>query len=207
MIEFVKSWITNIVVVIFFIAFIEILLPTSNMKKYINMILGLLIIIVIINPIIKLMSSDININREVFYNLQSYNTFEMERESKYVESQNQQITEVYKKKLENEISEFVKTDIDYDVLDVKISINENIKAKDFGEITGIEVYLGTKNNNNNQNQHNIKIDEIERVAVNTDKTNISQNDKVNSPGFEEIIASISSYYKVPKEKIIIILNA
>lgn len=205
MIEFVKNWITNIVVVIFFIAFIEILLPSSNMKKYINMILGLLIIIVLINPIIKLMSSDINIDREVFYNLQSYNTFKIEGESKYVENQNQQITEVYKKKIENEISDFLRTDVDYSVLDVNVSINEDIEAEDFGKIIGIEVYLTTKNDSN-QNQQNIRIDEIERVSINMKKPNLSKDYNESLPGFEGIADSISSYYKVPKEKILITLN-
>lgn len=206
MIEFVKNWVLNIVVAIFFIAFIEILLPTSNMKKYINMILGLLIIIVIINPIIKFMSSDINIDREVFYNLQSYNDFEVERESKYVETQYQQIIQVYKEKIEREVLEFIRNDIDYVVLDVNVSISENIDAEDFGKIVGIEVYLGTENNKI-QNHQSIKIDEIERVSVNPSKSNIPKNDTVNPPGFEELVDSISSYYKVPKEKIIIILNA
>ncbi|WIV10999.1 stage III sporulation protein AF [Proteiniborus sp. MB09-C3] len=209
MIAFLKNWVVNIVVVIFFIAFIEILLPTSNMKKYVNMILGLLIIIVLINPIIKLMSSDINIDREVFYNIKSYNAFEIDRDESYFESQNQQITEVYKKKLENEIAEFLKTEENYKVLNVKVSIKEDIENEDFGLITGIEVYLGASNINN-QNEQSIKIDEIEKVVINTDKSNssnISEGDKVSSPGFERIIDSISSLYKVPKEKIIIILKA
>lgn len=205
MIEFVRSWIINIVVVIFFIAIIEILLPSSNMKKYINMTLGLLIIIVLINPIIKLMSSDINIDREVFYNLQSYNTFNIEGELNYIKTQNQQITEVYKQKIENEISEFLRTDVDYNVLDVKVTINEDIEAEDFGKIIGIEVYLGTRSKNN-QNQQSIKVDEIERVSINIEKSNLSIDDKENSPGFEELKDSISSYYKVSKEKILIILN-
>lgn len=206
MIEFVKNWIINIVVTIFFIAFIEILLPNSNMKKYINMILGLLIIIVLINPIIKFMNNDINIDREVFYNLQSYNTFKVERETKYIETQNQQIIEVYKEKIEREISEFVRDDIDYSVLDVNVSINEDIETEDFGKILDIKVYLGTKNNNN-LNQKSIKINEIERITINANKSNLYKNDTVNPSGFEEIVDSISSYYKVPKEKIIVILNA
>ncbi|WP_159433575.1 stage III sporulation protein AF [Proteiniborus sp. DW1] len=201
-----KNWIINIVVTIFFIAFIEILLPNSNMKKYINMILGLLIIIVLINPIIKFMNNDINIDREVFYNLQSYNTFKVERETKYIETQNQQIIEVYKEKIEREISEFVRDDIDYSVLDVNVSINEDIETEDFGKILDIKVYLGTKNNNN-LNQKSIKINEIERITINANKSNLYKNDTVNPPGFEEIVDSISSYYKVPKEKIIVILNA
>lgn len=204
MIEFLKTWVVNIVVVIFFIAFIEILLPTSNMKRYINMILGLLIIIVLINPIIKLMSSDINIEREVFLNIKNYNTLGMDDNLKYVELQNKQITEVYKKKIENEIAELVKTEENYNIIEINVSIEENIKREDFGKITAIEVYLRVNDDISN-NKNIIKINEIKNVVVNTAKSNSSQNIKVSSPGFDRIINSISSFYKVPKEKVIVIL--
>ncbi len=205
MTEFLKTWVINIVVVIFFIAFIEILLPTSNMKRYINMVLGLLIIIVLINPIIKLMSSEINIEREVFLNIKNYNSLKTDNSSEYIKSQNRQITEVYKKKLEKEIVELVKKEEDFNSIKVSVSIEENIESDDFGKITGIQVYLGVNNDKSND-KYNIKIDEIEKIAINTGKSSLSSSNKVSLPGFESIIESISSFYKVPKDKIIVILK-
>jgi len=204
MIDFLKSWIINIVIVIFFIAFIEILLPTSNMKKYINMVFGLLIIIVLINPIIKLMSSDINIDREVFYNLRSYNTFGVEGNSKYIELQNQQITEVYKKKLAKEIAEFIKTQVNYKVLEIKVHIEEDIAQDDFGKLTGVEVYLGT--DINNQEGKYIKIDDIDNITINTHTSSETIDDKKNLAVIKEIINSISSFYKVPGEKVLVTIR-
>lgn len=204
MIEFFKSWITNIVIVIFFIAFIEILLPTSNMKKYINMILGLLIIIVLINPIIKLMVNDINIDREVFYNIRSYNAFESDRGSKYIESQNQQITEVYKKKLEKEIAEFIKARENYKVLEIKVHIEEDIAQDDFGKLIGIEAYLGTQSND--QEGKYIKIDEINNITINTQISSEINNEEKNLTKVEELVDSISSYYKVPREKVFVTIR-
>jgi len=204
MIDFLKSWIINIVIVIFFIAFIEILLPTSNMKKYINMVFGLLIIIVLINPIIKLMSSDINIDREVFYNLRSYNTFGVEGNSKYIELQNQQITEVYKKKLAKEIAEVIKTQVNYKVLEIKVHIEEDIAQDDFGKLTGVEVYLGT--DINNQEGKYIKIDDIDNITINTHTSSETIDDKKNLAVIKEIINSISSFYKVPGEKVLVTIR-
>lgn len=205
MIEFLKNWVVNIVVVIFFIAFIEIMLPSNNMKRYINIVLGLLIIIVLINPIIKLLSSDINIEREVLLNIKNYNTFRVDSDSKYVESQNKQIAELYKSKLETEIVELVKTEEKYDVLKVIVSIEENTQSENFGKIKGVEVHLGASNDKSNS-KGNVKVDEIENVSINIDKSNISKDSIASSEGFDELIESISSFYRIPKEKIIVIMN-
>ena len=60
MIEALKVWVTNITVAIFFITAIEMILPDNNMKKYAKFVLGLMLIVVIINPIIKLFNKDFN---------------------------------------------------------------------------------------------------------------------------------------------------
>lgn len=202
MIELIKDWIINIVVAIFFVAFIEILLPTSNMKRYINMILGLLIIIVLINPIIKFMSSDINIEREVFLNMKNHNTFGADNDSKYVEAQNSQIAEIYIKKLEKEIVDVVRKEEKYNVLKVNIVIEENSQSQDFGKINGIELYL-TASNIGSESTTGIKVDEMENISIGSNGKNISEDAMVSSPDTKQIIETISSLYEVPKDKIII----
>lgn len=60
MIDTLKVWVTNITIAIFFITAIEMILPDNNMKKYAKFVLGLMLIVVIINPIIKIFNKDFN---------------------------------------------------------------------------------------------------------------------------------------------------
>ena len=54
MIEGLKVWIVNITITIFFTTAVEMILPDNNMKKYAKFVLGLLLIVVIITPLIKI---------------------------------------------------------------------------------------------------------------------------------------------------------
>lgn len=205
MIEFLKNWILNIVVIIFFVAFIEIMLPKSNMKRYINMILGLLIILVLINPIIKFMSSDIDIEREVFKNMSKEIFINNKENLDYIETQNRNIIEIYKNKLKNEIKDLIELDGRYKIVKTNILIEENSKLDNYGEIKEIEIYLDI-NTNDNKSSMNIKVDDIDKIVINNGKANSTKYTETSIPEFETIINSISSNYKVPKEKIFIIFN-
>lgn len=56
--EFITSWVTNIIVFVLLATVIDLLLPNSAMQKYAKMVIGLLLIAVIISPILKLFQSD-----------------------------------------------------------------------------------------------------------------------------------------------------
>ncbi|KAB2338474.1 stage III sporulation protein AF [Cytobacillus depressus] len=56
--DFIKEWITNIILFILLATVIDMLLPNSNLQKYTKMVTGLLLIAVILTPIFKLISKD-----------------------------------------------------------------------------------------------------------------------------------------------------
>lgn len=56
--EFIKEWVTNIILFILFATMIDMLLPNSKFQKYTKMVIGLLLIAIILTPIFKLVSSD-----------------------------------------------------------------------------------------------------------------------------------------------------
>lgn len=57
--DFLTEWITNILLFIILAAIVELLLPQTSLQKYVKMVIGLLLITIILSPIFKLFSSDI----------------------------------------------------------------------------------------------------------------------------------------------------
>ncbi len=57
-----REWIINICTAIFFITAVEMILPSNSMKKYTKFVLGLILITVLINPIVKLFDKNFNID-------------------------------------------------------------------------------------------------------------------------------------------------
>ncbi|NMD70187.1 stage III sporulation protein AF [Bacillus sp. DNRA2] len=56
--DFLKEWITNIILFVLLATVIDMLLPNSTLQKYTKMVTGLLLIAVILTPIFKLISGD-----------------------------------------------------------------------------------------------------------------------------------------------------
>ncbi|WP_071395718.1 stage III sporulation protein AF [Bacillus tuaregi] len=56
--EFIKEWVTNIILFVLFAMMIDMLLPNSKFQKYTKMVIGLLLIAIILSPIFKLISQD-----------------------------------------------------------------------------------------------------------------------------------------------------
>jgi stage III sporulation protein AF len=56
--EFIKEWVTNIILFVLFATMVDMLLPNSNFQKYAKMVIGLLLIAIILTPIFKLISED-----------------------------------------------------------------------------------------------------------------------------------------------------
>ncbi|HOM44065.1 MAG TPA: stage III sporulation protein AF, partial [Bacillota bacterium] len=52
MADFLREWVINIAVIIIFIMFLDTIIPNSSMKRYINVIVGLMIIVVVIKPFV-----------------------------------------------------------------------------------------------------------------------------------------------------------
>lgn len=57
--DFLTDWITNILLFILLAVVVELLLPQTSLQKYVKMVIGLLLISIILNPIFKLFSSDL----------------------------------------------------------------------------------------------------------------------------------------------------
>ena len=56
MIEFIKTWVNQIIVAVIIATVIEMILPNGNNKKYIKMVIGLYVLFTIIQPISKIIT-------------------------------------------------------------------------------------------------------------------------------------------------------
>lgn len=60
-----KTWIISICTVVIFITAVEMLLPNNGFRKYVKFVLGLILITVLINPILKVFDRGFDINKYV----------------------------------------------------------------------------------------------------------------------------------------------
>lgn len=66
--EFLKDWITQIIYIAILSIVLELLVPSSSLKKYAKVAIGFVIMITILNPLINFLKGGANIEAYVFKN-------------------------------------------------------------------------------------------------------------------------------------------
>ena len=56
--DFLTGWIANIIMFILLAIIVDMLLPNTNLQRYVKMVIGLLLIVIILSPILKIFSHD-----------------------------------------------------------------------------------------------------------------------------------------------------
>lgn len=142
MLDVFKQLVTSIVIVMMLSLIMEVMVPANDMQKYVKMVLGLLIILIVLTPALKVLKKDIRLGTailEVSSDLEIESIMAMGEE---LEIKNQQsVIEKFKNSLAEQVrSQLVKIDGVKDAT-VFVSVEENIESKNFGMITGIEAML------------------------------------------------------------------
>ena len=82
MLDSIKMWIATILVGAFIVNIVDMILPSSKLKPYINIVLNFIFVFIALTPIINLFSKDISLEDRVLKYMSSYN-------KEYVDSVNE----------------------------------------------------------------------------------------------------------------------
>ncbi|QZY56965.1 stage III sporulation protein AF [Crassaminicella profunda] len=198
MINFLRSWILNIVSVVIFITIVELILPNSSMKKYIKMIVGLLVMLVIINPILDLMHGKVKLEEDIFRTSSAIHKQELVLNLNHFKgTQQKQIISVYKGNIEKYIKDQIEFNNKIRVLSIDSSIEENVESKEFGNIKELAIVLSNSENNLSKKG----IQPVSNVVININENRENDNIEKNENILKAIKEHISKYYSLDKDKI------
>lgn len=201
-IEFINHWIKSVVIIFIIISIIEIIIPNSNLKRYINMFIGFLIIIVIITPFVKILDKNYDVEREIFENIIEGIEIQKVNKDDIILTQEKQIKELYVNKIKADILETVKEMTDYDVSTLNISIYED--EINYGHIKDIEIVLTGKKDENIKEDNSIKVINIGQISIDKLEEENTFNKLVDEK--EKIIEHLNDKYNVSKENIKVFIN-
>lgn len=63
MLQWISDWLREIILIILLAVFIDLLLPSNAMQRYVKVVLSLFILMTILSPLVTLLKSDLNFNR------------------------------------------------------------------------------------------------------------------------------------------------
>lgn len=186
-----KNIVITIVTVLIFISAVEIMVPNNKMKKYVNFVLGLILIAVILSPIVKFLS---NGDKEIVNSIKSYEEIFSDNQNKF-KSDNVST-------LKNNGKEDTKKELF--IRNFNKNCEDLLKNK-FKEMTfksELECDVDFNNITINIKKLRIgiadsKVNKIKKVKINKEKT----DNKEENEEYSEVVNYISNQLDIPKEKI------
>lgn len=190
MISFINNWTQGIVITIIISGIVEMILPKGNMKKYINVVIGIYVLFAIISPITdKVLKKDMNQIIDIEKYADQIKTSETKM-SQIVEANNSKtIKDIYVSNLENDVKQNMKLK-GYDVKRLYIKVKDDEKYT----IEGIEITAEEVKDLEKKQQSKVQIDDIVISKENTKK----ENGELKSNNAIEIQNYLAEIYKLDK---------
>jgi stage III sporulation protein AF len=192
--QIVIEWVTNILIFILFAMIIDLLLPSSNMQKYVKMVVGLILLLLMLSPILKLLS--IQPDRLITFIIpekgsqQEMMKNEMEMKKKEIQaSQRAYILEQMAVQMKNQVDEELMKEYGLSVEDVSLQTKEKENLQIPKDIETIEVVLVKQE----------KLGEIQPVIIDTSKP-INEQSHVHQLE-KEIRTFLAAKWEVDENKI------
>lgn len=167
--EFIYSWLKDIVVLFIIITLVDLIMPKGNIKRYIDIFIGLILIYMVVSPFLKLTSFDFKLDGSV---LESFNHYETNNVD-FTKEQSEKIEDLYIEKLNSRIKLLVEEISKYGIDTIDINIEK--KEEHFGEIKSIEIVLSEElNENTTTNNSEIEIQKVKKVSL--EERNLKKDD-------------------------------
>lgn len=203
MILSLSNWAQGIIVAVIIATIIEMILPKSNLKKYIKVVIGIYILFTIVSPIInKISGEEISINNVL--DVSRYEEILEESNNKIakkLDSNNSRtIKDIYVENLKNDITSRLKQK-NYEVSSVYIKAKDD----DTYTITEMRIYLDTEMKKSNSEVNEITI-HVNEVNIRSNAEVLKKNEvegKLNNLEKEEIRQYIADTYSISKDIIYI----
>ena len=206
MIDFLRSWILNIVSLVIFIILIEMFIPSGKTKKFVNLISGFILLIAIINPLMGLFQKGIDLKE---FSITSSNILDkkvIEENSKVLEDrQMKQIAEVYRKKVIKQLEGITKDIGEIENAQADIIINEDYKSESFGDIERVYFNISLKEKNDGVKP----VAKIEKIVVDGRdivKEDNSEDKKLDSKLRKQLEDRVNKLFGVESDSVIITLK-
>ncbi len=206
--EVIRSLVQNLVVIIILAMFLEMLLPAGEMRKYVKMVMGLLIIIAVVQAVGDLTRWDYHTDMPSLTQKTDEKavTRIMEAGKSITSEQRQKAVEQYREGLAGQIMALTGTGKEATVLEVEVNVQSKEGEVDFGRINEVVLYVAREPGTAGQEQKEVSTGEVEPVIVQVAGKNSPKESRINgdSPPKEitdALVGSVSNFYNLKPEQV------
>jgi len=197
----IYSWIKNIVIYMLLNTIIMNLLGNKSYKKYAGIISGMILVLIVISPLMKLMRLDDNLDYYLRFNEFNIDTIEFQNNLSIAEdSQREAIFGMYEDKIIERTRELLMEEGIYPE-SIMVEIDEDANSTNFGKITGFVIVARQAKDSDKKTDARIRIDNIEVSRVTIGKRTEDGGKRVPSPLEIAMKKKLSDFYKIEQGNI------
>lgn len=190
MLQTLREWLISICTAVFFITAVEIILPDNSMKKYAKFVLGLILITVFINPIIKLFDRNFDINTYTTSVVENFDKKKTENEFKQYKEKNLSSTlEVFKLNLQTSCEKKLKEK--YPDSNYKVQVDASYDGEN-DKLIIKDIKVGVKEGS---------IERIKKIQIGGDAKSVNSTDNIDTEKSTDIKKYLSNELNVSKDLI------
>ncbi len=146
--DVLRSWIITLISVTIVCSIIEKFAPQGNLNKYVKLICGLVVTVVIITPVLNLLKGDFDIDSIAWNQYVKMSEGELKsRVTRLQEEDSSQILELYRTSLVNDVKTRFKGHREFIVTNVDAVMYEDQKDERFGLLRSIYLNLEPTDDN------------------------------------------------------------
>lgn len=196
----IYEWVRNIVIYLLLITIISNLIGNSNYKKYVSIVSGMILLLIVISPFLKLLKMDDILDYYLNANIFRTDISDYESRIKVMEEKQKEV--VFKdlsERIKSHVSELLMQEGLY-LYDFKLDINQDENSSSYGKIKSMHIVAGHMDDGSMPVQK-IIIDKIE--ITNEKESNLSKvkEQRLPSPKEIQIKKAISDFYNMDQDNI------
>lgn len=171
----VYTWVKSIIIFLVLTTIVTNLMGKSAYKKYVNLITGIILVILVISPLLKLFQLDRTL--DYYFTTNSLLADAEGMKVRLMDKENQQTEAVlgeYKKQIQIQVTRLLEQEKVYPT-DIKVVIEEDTASDNFGNLAVLEITAGITNQEQLEKDKEQAVIKVDGIKV--DKIKITGQDK------------------------------
>ena len=207
--ETLRLLVQNLIVIAVLAVFLEMLLPASQLRSYVKMVMGLLIVVAVLQTAGNVIKGDWLAEMPDFTVPEDKTEANIgdiiENGKKLTEANTARAVEEYKKGISRQVSALVGLDGNVEVISTDVVVQEDRSAKDFGRVREIRLLLGRQCN---EKKGSVVIEPVDQVTVGSQASG-AEGGKAGIPSelrssVEKLSSTVANFYNIPPEQVKVI---
>lgn len=196
--EFITQWLANIILFILLAIVIDLLIPNTALQRYVKMVVGLLLIVIILTPLFTIFNKDL---QEILSQVTIAEITADEKIKNSIESKKREIQASQRAYILEEVAVHMKSQVEkellrlynYEIYDLALFVEADSDSFTMEDLSKVVVTIGARKE---------KIPQVEQVSkVVVDLSQPSEHSKTNEKELTEIQLFVAKHWEVSPELI------